>query len=435
MRLLLALAICAAPPAPAASAREVDELSYRYPYVDPYLATTTIAIMKGREQRSGDDTIRDMEIALLPRRNAVPLFEGKGKLRFRLYRSRDKAPLVIIVPGLGSSAYEGSASFIAESLVAGGFHVMVMPDPLNWNFALAASRSGFPGDHAIDAVDMYRAMQAALNYVIDEGRIGIGRIGLMGFSEGALCAAYVDKLDSEENDIDFATTLLINPPVDPLSAIRKIDSMAQIGRTLTAEQRSRVQAFAFGTGVGALKQDYDDPDYFADWDRRLRMTNAQIRYLIGASLFSAIGDTMYAIEQAQRPGILKTPVSENYRSARLEEARSIGLLGYLERFLLPRLRLDDPSLNMESLNDGTSLKAIGLALAQSRRVFLMHNRDDILLNPGDIEYLKRTFADRAMIYPRGGHLGNLWYSSNKRDIVAHFLQFLGKGQESEGWGL
>lgn len=432
-RLLAALGFCAATLMPAAFAGEFDELSYHYPYVDPYLATTTIAIMKGREERSGDETIRDLEVALLPRRNAVPLFEGKGKLHFRLYRSKGQAPLIIIVPGLGSSAYEGSASFIAESLVAGGFHVLVMPDPLNWNFALAASRSGFPGHHAADAIDMYRAMQAALHYVTDEAGVSVGKVGLMGFSEGALCAAYVDKLDAEEGELDFVTTLLINPPVDPLSAIRKIDEMARVGATLTPEQRSRVQSFAFGTGIRALKQDYDDPEYFAGWDQRLRMSNAQIRYLIGASLYSSIGDTMYAIEQAQRPGVLKTPVSEGYRTARLEEARSIGVLGYLERFLLPHLRLGDPSLTMESLNDTTSLRAIGLALAQSRRVYLMHNRDDILLNPGDIEYLQRTFRDRATIYPRGGHLGNLWYPSNKRDIVLHFQRFFGKEPEPEGW--
>ncbi|NJD07865.1 MAG: alpha/beta hydrolase [Methylococcaceae bacterium] len=430
-QILLTLAIFASAPALAGGAREFDETTYRYPYADPYLATTTIAIMKGREERSGDETIRDLEVALLPRRNAVPLFEGKGKLHFRLYRSKGEAPLIFIVPGLGSSAYEGSASFIAESLVAGGFHVLVMPDPLNWNFALAASRSGFPGHHVADAVDMYRAMQAALHYVTDEAGVSVGKLGLMGFSEGALCAAYVDKLDAEESELDFVTTLLINPPVDPLSAIRKIDEMARVAATLTPEQRSRVQSFAFGTGIRALKQDYDDPDYFADWDQRLRMTNAQIRYLIGASLYSSIGDTMYAVEQAQHPGVLKTPVSASFRSARLEEARSIGVLGYLERFLLPHLRIADPGLTMDALNDATSLRAIGLALAQSRRVYLMHNRDDILLNPGDIEYLMRTFGERAIVYPRGGHLGNLWYPSNKRDIVLHFQQHVGKARQSE----
>ncbi len=431
VRLLPALTIAVIACLLGACTRPVDDTAYRYPYFDPYLATTTIAIMKGRDERWGDDTIRGLEIALLPDRNAVPLLEGKGKLRFRLYQSQGKAPLIIIVPGLGSSAYEGSASHIAELLVASGFHVLVMPDPLNWNFALAASTSGFPGDHFADAADMYRAMQAALRHVTNHQHVEVGRIGLMGFSEGALCAAYVDKLDAEQGDIDFGTTLLINPPVDPLVAIRKIDAMARVGQTLTPKERAHVQAYAFGTGVRALKEDFDDPDYFADWDKRLQMNNLQIQYLIGASLFSAIGDTMYVIELAQHPGVLKTTLSEGFRTARLEEARSIGLLGYIERFLLPRLRADEPLMDMETLNASTSLKAIEPALAKSRRVFLMHNRDDILLAPGDIGYLERLFGDRATIYPRGGHLGNLWYPRNKHDIVAHFRHHLGENRWQE----
>lgn len=145
MRLVLALTMSIVLCSLGACMRNVEDRSYRYPYFDPYLATTTIAIMKGRDERWGDNTIQGLQIDLLPGRNAVPLLEGKGKLRFRLYQSRGTAPLVIIVPGLGGSAYEGSASFIAESLVESGFHVMVMPDPFNWNFALAASSSGFPG--------------------------------------------------------------------------------------------------------------------------------------------------------------------------------------------------------------------------------------------------------------------------------------------------
>ena len=432
VRLLLAVFISILSYPPGASARNVDEVSYGYPYLDPYLATTTIAIMKGRDVGRDDEMIRDLEIALLPGRTDVPLLESKGKLRFRLYETEGEAPLIIMVPGLGSSAYTGSASYVAELLFAEGFHVLILPDPLNWNFALAASSSGFPGDHIADAVDMYRAMNAALRHVIDRQHVKVGKIGLMGFSEGALSAAFVDKLDAEQGNIRFATTLLVNPPVDPLFAIRQIDAMAQAGLGLSPEQRTHVQAYAFGTVVRAFKEAYDDPDYFVGWDRRLRMDSQQLRYLIGAAMFSEVGDMVYVIELAQHPGVLKTAVSKDFRSARLEEARSMGLLGYLERFLLPQLRLNDPQMDLEKLDAATSLRAIGPALAKSQRVFLMHNRDDMLLAPGELDFLEKTFGDRATVYPRGGHLGNLWYPPNKQDIVDHFRRSLGPDQPSEG---
>ncbi|HUL13897.1 MAG TPA: alpha/beta hydrolase, partial [Methylococcaceae bacterium] len=45
-------------------ARRIDEATYQYPYKNPYVATTTVGIMKGNEDFSADD-IRDIEIGIL----------------------------------------------------------------------------------------------------------------------------------------------------------------------------------------------------------------------------------------------------------------------------------------------------------------------------------------------------------------------------------
>jgi hypothetical protein len=34
------------------------------------------------------------------------------------------------------------------------------------------------------------------------------------------------------------------------------------------------------------------------------------------------------------------------------------------------------------------------------------NQDDIILQTGEVDYLKSLFGDRAKIFPRGGHCGN-----------------------------
>jgi hypothetical protein len=49
----------------------------------------------------------------------------------------------------------------------------------------------------------------------------------------------------------------------------------------------------------------------------------------------------------------------------------------------------------------------------------MHNADDIILAPGELEYLEQVFGDRAQIYPTGGHCGNMDY----RDNVAYMMNF------------
>jgi len=40
-----------------------------------------------------------------------------------------------------------------------------------------------------------------------------------------------------------------------------------------------------------------------------------------------------------------------------------------------------------------------------------------LINRKSIEELKETLRDRVILYPYGGHLGNLWYPENKRDAL------------------
>lgn len=409
---------------PSALALKIDQASYRYPYPDPYLATMTVALMQGHEDRAAS-RIRDLDIRILPDRNDIYLLQGKGKLRVRFYQQDGPAPLIFIIPGLGSSAYAGSARYIAEFLVEQGFHALILPSPFNWNFTLAASISGFPGFTPADSKDLYSAMGIVLNDIIARYHPKIGKIGLLGFSNGALNAAFLSKLDSEQKKIGFKTTLLINPPVDLLEGIRKVDQMARLGKEWTDEQRKYIEAYAFGVVTDALKKDIDEPDYFADWNRRLRLTEKQMKYLIGGELQSAVGDTLYLMSLIQPLPPLETPISWGNRSGRLRKARSYGLMDYLEIFLIPRLiQLSDKQMNLERLNVQTSLKGVARFLKNNKTVFLLHNRDDFLVSSEDLDYLEALFGERAKIYPDGGHLGNLWYPQNQKDIVNVFRPLL-----------
>jgi hypothetical protein len=52
----------------------------------------------------------------------------------------------------------------------------------------------------------------------------------------------------------------------------------------------------------------------------------------------------------------------------------------------------------------------------------MTNSNDFILTNTDLEYLKDIFGERAKIYPRGGHLGNLEYKENLAYMVAFFKE-------------
>jgi len=406
-----------------AFAQRIDDANYHYPYKDPFVATSTVALMQGNEDIPG--MIEDLQIKILNGRDHVHLLEGQGKLRYRFYQQEGPAPLIFIIPGMGSSAYAGSARYLAEFLARHGFHVLVLPSPFNWNFTLAASRSGIPGLVHEDAKDLYAVMQRTLNDIKEQGHAEIGKIGLLGLSEGARDAGHIGKLDMAQGKIGITTYLLVNPPVDMLEAVKRIDAMAGLGKRYGERQRSYLEAYAFGMLAEALHNDPNNPDYFAGWDTRARLTDRQFEYLIGSEFQKSVGDMVYTSNLVFDPGILKTPVSRSYRSARFDEARSYTLMGYIKTFLIPRLRqLSDKRMSLGKLNAQNSLKAIETTLEKNQNIFLMHNLDDFLISEEDIAFLKKVFGDRAKFYPHGGHLGNLWYPENKKDMLKIFKSLM-----------
>jgi pimeloyl-ACP methyl ester carboxylesterase len=409
---------------PNAFAERIDAASYQYPYKDPYPATMTVAILQGSEHPPTGD-IKDLHVKVLNHRNDIYLLEGKGTLRYRFYQQKGPAPLIFIIPGLAASAYSGSARFLAEWFSGHGFHALILPSPFNWNFTLAASSTGYPGHTQDDTKDLYAVMQLVLSDVKTRCHAQIGNLGLLGFSDGALYASYISKMDSEKRQIGIDAYLLVNPPVDLFETVRKIDRMADVGKEYGTEQKTDLEAYAFGVVAAALRKKPDDPDYFADWDKRLRLTDRPIQYLIGKKLHDSVGDTIYVTDLANDAHVLKTPISWGYRSGRLEEARSYGLMGYVETFLIPRLRrIGDKETSLQTLDTENSIRGVKSALQDNQRVFLMHNLDDVLVSVEDIAYLEKVFGDRAIIYPHGGHLGNLWYTENKKHILDVFKPLL-----------
>ena len=79
-----------------------------------------------------------------------------------------------------------------------------------------------------------------------------------------------------------------------------------------------------------------------------------------------------------------------------------------------------PGDTKEDIIQKVSLYAIEDYLRNNPSVGVMTNQDDIILGPGDIEYLQATLGDRAKIYPTGGHCGNMDYKDNVVDMLDFF---------------
>ena len=56
-------------------------------------------------------------------------------------------------------------------------------------------------------------------------------------------------------------------------------------------------------------------------------------------------------------------------------------------------------------------------LSWNPRIRVVTNRNDVILNPGDVAFLQRTFGSNLSLHDVGGHLGNLWQPKVQRALM------------------
>jgi hypothetical protein len=85
----------------------------------------------------------------------------------------------------------------------------------------------------------------------------------------------------------------------------------------------------------------------------------------------------------------------------------IAFLDYFKELFVPYFKARNPNLTEQALIEMESLQHIEHYLQQAEKIGVVTNADDIILAPGELDYMRKLFGSRAMIYPNGGHCGNM----------------------------
>jgi hypothetical protein len=99
----------------------------------------------------------------------------------------------------------------------------------------------------------------------------------------------------------------------------------------------------------------------------------------------------------------------------------LSFFDYFNEYFYPYFLSKRPGLTKEALIEAESLRSIEGYLKSSAKFGVMTNENDLILAPGELDYLRTLFGERLKVYPRGGHLGNLEY----RDNMAYMVDFIG----------
>jgi pimeloyl-ACP methyl ester carboxylesterase len=398
----------------------IEAAEYKYPYHDPYLATATTAILndEGLTPRLRSQMVH---VPVLPDRNRLPSLEGRGQLSVALYRQNHPAPLLFILAGIGSNPYFGVATYLARLFYQEGSHIVILPSPMSWNFALSASRSGAPGYPPADARDLYEAMHKSLSLLRDRYNIEITRINFVGVSLGALEGAYLSVIDAEERKIGIEKYLLVNPPLDLSYALKKIDEWDALQEKFGTEKSMDIVAKAVAIVESFFEDRRDDPAVFDRLAKKFAsFTREELQFLIAEQLQSLLPELIYVTQVMNDQKILRAAKDEVRK--RLQQAKDLRFLDYNEKIALPlwKLQTGEAQADLETFIKRGSLARILDRLRGNSKVHIMHNADDFLTDKKSIEELKEALGDQVTLYPSGGHLGNLWFSENKEYALKFF---------------
>jgi hypothetical protein len=398
----------------------VEAAEYNYPYHDPYLATATTAILD-------DDGIAArvkstiVHVPGLPGRNQLPSLEGRGELSVSLDRQDHPAPLLFILAGLGSNPYFGVAQYLAGLFYQEGFHVVILPSPISWNFALSVSQSGAPGYAPEDARDLYEAMQKSLAVLRDRYNVKITGINFMGVSLGALEGAYLSVIDADERKIGIEKFLLVNPPIDLSYALKKLDEWSALQAKFGGDRSNDIVAKAIAI-VDSFSQDRrDDPAVFDRVAKKFSsFTREELQFLIAKNLQSQLAELIYVTQVIHDQNVLAAPKDQGRK--RIEEAKRFTFTDYNEKIAVPlwQRQAANRQIDLASFIKRGSLAQILGRLRGNAKVRIMHNADDPLADRKAIEGLKEALGDQVTLYPYGGHLGNLWFPENKEYVLRQF---------------
>ncbi len=401
-----------------------DAASYDFPFVDALAATVVGTPSLYQAKLPAQVPLEEHQLTVFRDRQIPDVFWYARGLHFGFLPQAHKAPLVFVIAGTGAD-YDSSKNLILIRIFQKiGFHVISLPSPIHQNFIVNASTTSVPGLITDDAADLYRVMRLAYAQVKD--RIEVSDFDLTGYSLGAAQAAFVARLDDEQHAFDFRRVLLINPPVNLETSAHILD------RLLEDNTPQGIGTFInqiIGAFIGTVVQQ-DAPSFTEDllytMYKRHEPQDESLAAAIGLVFRVTSANMIFTTDVMTRAGYI-APRSPPLRTTdSLTEYAEVALRtsfdDYINDLFLPFFQRREPGVTRDDLIYRTSLKSIEGYLARTKKIGLMHNEDDITLADGEIDYLKKVFGDRAKIYIKGGHVGNLNYRDNVADIIDFFTK-------------
>jgi hypothetical protein len=407
-----------------------QEEEYDYPIIDALAATVVGTPEKYQADLGAAVVFEKHKFKVFDDRKTPDYFWYNDEITYGLIRQDKKAPLVFIIAGTGGN-YSGPKNLaIARALYNEGFHVVSLPSPTYMSFIIAASKTSVPGLLDDDSHDLYNVMKLA--WLIDlQNEIEVSDFYMTGYSLGGAQAAYLSYIDDEQEFFNFKKVLVMNSPVSLLNSVKILDGY--VDESFTKDQLGKHFNEFWQETWGLLSRRYSasasdkiqiGPNFLFELYKEHDLDDEKFRALIGTAFRLSAASLIFTSDVMSQSGYIvpkgeKLRITDNVSDYSIISHRT-SFTEYAQELMLPYFQAQDPSLTFDDLVERASLYPIEDYLRKSDKVGLIHNQDDIIMAPGEIDWLRDVFGERAKIYPTGGHLGNVAYKDNIEYMIAFF---------------
>ena len=399
--------------------------SYNFPIDDPYSATIIGSATMMTPGVSENIPLKVYEIQIKDKKDIPDVFWYASKFKFSFSKQKNKkAPLIFVLAGTGSDYNTTRVKFMQRIFHDAGYHTIAISSQMSQQFMISASSNSVPGLLLEDNKDIYKAMRLAYNKIKDQ--VEVTDFYIMGYSLGGSNAAVLSYIDEKEKVFNFKRVFMVNPPVDLYNSAVKLDKYLDNytgGKTKGIEKLLNT---TLAKVKGGLTSEYANigADTIYNIVKGDILSDAEKEAYIGLAFRLASTDLNFISDFMTRSYVYtKNPEKVNKYTNMKEYLKAVNFAtfeDYVNKIGFPYYKKHNKDYSIEALKREASLKVIEDYLRTSPKIAAVTNADELILNEKDFAFLKDVFKDRLVIYPKGGHCGNMFYKENV-DVMLKFL--------------
>ena len=399
--------------------------SYNFPIDDPYSATIIGSATMMTPGVSEKIPLKVYEIQIKDKKEIPDVFWYASKFKFSFSKQKNKkAPLIFVLAGTGSDYNATRVKFMQRIFHDAGYHTIAISSQMSQQFMISASTNVMPGMLINDNEDIYKAMKLAYDKIKDQ--VEVTDFYIMGYSLGGTNAAVLSYIDEKEKAFNFKRVFMVNPPVELYDSAVKLDKYLDEYTGGKSAGIEKLLNTTLARVKGGLTSEYANigADTIYEIVKGDILSEAEKKAYIGLAFRLTSTDLNFISDFITKSHIYtKNPEKVDKFTNMKEYFKAVNFAtfeDYVNKIGFPYYKKYNKDFTIEDLKREASLRIIEDYLRTSPKIVAVTNADELILNEKDINYLKDVFKDRLVIYPKGGHCGNMFYKENV-DVMLKFV--------------